>query len=312
MGTVINRPSSIVGRQRAINKAKAKLDSVLPADSVLSVDTTDRLNQLFIDYNAGIAAIAAAALIYHDKTNLAKAQRLLLKSYIDTYFTTMGSCIKINTIPAAARTLYGLPISNDNLPDLGTDDKLMAMGALVLSADIVRRAAGGIAITTPTVAQFTLVYNAANAAISAISNALTVLTNARVALKNQNKLANDIIKHIWDDAESKYSLLDPSERRVLCRLWGARYISKGLESMLSGLCTDSVTGAVLPNVQIHIMGVGHRIFSDALGNYTINTVLYGDLEIAVKLAGYDDQLIDVSKEDGIDKVLNIVMVKTIV
>ncbi len=60
MGTVINRPNSIIGRQRAINKAKTKLDSVLTANSVLSVNTTDRLNRLFINYNAGIAAIAAA------------------------------------------------------------------------------------------------------------------------------------------------------------------------------------------------------------------------------------------------------------
>ncbi len=312
MGTIIKRPQSNIDRQRALNKGKAKMDSVLPADNVLTADTSARLTAANANYNAGFAAIAAAAQIYHEKVDLFRPHRLLLKDYITIYFTTMGSCIKIDTIPASVRAIFGLPISNDNLPDLSTDDKLMAMGALVLSGDIVRLAAGGIPITTPTVAEYTVVYNAAHAAMSAISNALTIITNAKNTLNNQNVEINDVIKHVWDDAKSKYSLVPPAPRRVLCRQWGARFESRGVASEITGVCTDSITHAFLFNVQIHIKGVGHMVETDIDGNYTINTILYEDIEIVAKLAGYEDQIVDFVKEDGIAKVVNIVMVKKIV
>ena len=312
MGTSIKRPKSNIGRLKALNKGKAKMDSVPAADNVLTVDTSARLTTAATDYNAGVNAIAAAALVYHNKVDLARPHRLLLKDNIDSYFTTMSSEIKLKHIPAAARAIYGLPISKDNLPDINTDDKLMAMGALVLSGDIVRRAAGGIPITTPTIADFTVVYNDAHTAISAISNALTTITNAKSALNRQNVLIDDVLKHVWDDATSTYSLVAPAPRRVLCRQWGALYQSKGVASIVTGVCTDSITHAFLFNVQIHIMGVGHRVESDIDGNYTINTILYDDLEIVAKLAGYEDLNIDFVKEDGIAKTVNVVMVKKIV
>ena len=312
MGTIIKRPQSNIDRKRALNKGKAKMDSVLPADNVLTTDTASRLTTAANNYDNGFAAIAAAAHIYHEKVDLFRPHRVLLKDYIDTYFTTMSSEIKIKKILASARALYGLPISNDNLPNLTTDDKLMAMGALVLSGDVVRIAAGGIAIATPTIAEYTIVYNAAHAAMSVISNALTTLTNAKNGLNKQNVEINDVIKHVWDDAKSKYSLVAPAPQRVLCRQWGARFESRGVASEITGVCTDSITHALLPNVQIHIKGVGHREKSDIDGNYIINTILYEDIELIATLSGYEDQMVDFVKEDGVAKVVNVVMVKKIV
>jgi hypothetical protein len=60
------------------------------------------------------------------------------------------------------------------------------------------------------------------------------------------------------------------------------------------------------------VGVGHRIMSDAEGNYMFNTILFEDLTINAKLAGYDDFTIDFVKEDGVPLVVNVVMVKKIV
>lgn len=86
----------------------------------------------------------------------------------------------------------------------------------------------------------------------------------------------------------------------------------GVPSVISGICTDSITNLALFNVQLYLVGVGRKVMSDATGNYSINTSLYDVLEITAKLTGYDTKTITFTKEDGVPLVLNVAMVKTIV
>ncbi len=311
MSTVKQFPHSIIGRQKAMTVAKTKKDAA-PADNILSVDTSDRLDIGEAAYTDGRTAIATARGAYHTAVVLARPQRALLKNIITNFYTRLNYLIDRGLIPAAARAYYELDINNRKMPKMSSDADLLAAAALVLSGDILRRAAGGIAMTEPTIAEFTVIYNAAKPIIVAVSTAHTAINTAVENLKNQIPEIDDLIKHIWSDAEGHYSKSTPLARRVQCKLWGVRYVSKGVASVISGLCTDSITHAVLANVQLYLVGVGHRIMSDAFGNYIFNTILFEDLTIIAKLAGYEDFTIDFVKEDGVPLVLNIVMVKKIV
>ena len=311
MSTVKQFPESIIGRQKAMTVAKTKKDAV-PADNILSTTTSDRLDIGEAAYTAGRAAIATTRRAYHSAVVLARPQRLLLFNEVTNFHVRLNYLIKIGKVPASARAYFELDISNKKMPNMNTDADLLAAAAMVLSGDILRRAAGGIAMTEPTIAEFTVIYNAAKPIIIAVSTAHTAINTAVENLKNQIPEIDDLIKHIWSDAEGHYSKSTALARRVQCRLWGVRYVSKGVASLISGVCTNSTTHAMLANVQLYLVGVGRRVMSDADGNYIFNTILFEDLTLIAKLAGYEDFTIDFVKEDGVSLVLNIMMVKKII
>lgn len=308
MGTSRNFPESIIGRYKAMFKAKTKKDGVtIPADNILSAATSARLDIDLAAYEAGMNTVTMAKSFYHIKIQLAKPQRLLLRSNVTSYFNTLNNCIdNLGTIPAAARAYYGLPIGKASLPKMNTDDTLLAAAAKVISGDILRINAGGIVMNSPTIAQFTIVYDAAKPVILAISNALTAVTTATSNLEKQIPEIKDLITHIWDEVEAHYSLDTPSARRTQCRLWGVRYISTGVPSEITGNCKDAL-GVDLAGVKIRIMGSAHSTLTDASGNFTLNTSLYGDLELLATLKHYEKNTIDFSKDDGISEVVDVVM-----
>ena len=311
MSTVKNVPDSIVSRQKAMTVAKRKKDAA-PADNILSEATSDRLDIDEAAYAAGRAAVATARGAYHIKVVEAKPQRVLLFTEITNFYDRLNYLIKTGKIPAAARAYYELDITNRKMPKMNTDEDLLAAAAMVLSGDILRRAAGGIAMTEPTIAEFTAIYDVAKPIIIAVSTAHTAINTAVENLEKQIPEINDLIKHVWTEVETHYSKSTAKARRVQCKLWGVRYVSKGVASEISGVCSDSITNLALFNVQLYLVGVGHRIMSDAEGKYLFNTILFEDLTINAKLAGYDDFTIDFVKEDGVPLVVNVVMVKKIV
>ena len=312
MGITRRLPQSITATIKALNTAKAKKDgAVIPADNILSDATSARLDTDIAAYNAGKASIVAAWQVFHKAVELAKPQRKLLRKYIKSFYASVNNCIDLNTILASARAFYGLEISNKKMPNMRTDATLLAAAALLLTGDAARIADGGIAIASPTIAEITTIINDATPIIRAVSNAKTVVTTAISKLKKQNAEIKDLIKHIWNEIEAYYSLDDASSIRVQGRLWGMQFISIGVPSLISGLCTDRISGALLSDVQLYLVGVGKRAQSDADGSYIINTSLYDTLTLNAKLAGYDDFTLDFIKEDGVPLVVNVVMVKKI-
>ncbi len=306
-------PQSSIGYQQAMTKAKEKKDGVAaPADNILTAATSTRLDIDYAAFEAAKNLIDAKNGIYHNAVADARPQRILLKDSITSYYDRMNTFIKRGTISAADRVYYGLSITNKQMPLMSSDDLLLAAAARVLSGDILRRAAGGIAIDEPTIAEFTIVYNIAKPLIKAISNSLTALNNAKADLEKQTPEIKDLIKHVWDDVVGHYSLSTPAARRQQARLWGVRYQSVGTASTVTGICTDSVTGLPLFNVQLHLVGVGRKVQSDAEGRFVINTSLFEDLTILAKLIGYDDFTLEFFKEDGVTIAVAVVMVKKIV
>ena len=311
MGTIRVFPQSIIGRQSALAMAKAKKDGALvPADNILSAPTSTRLDLGFTNYNAGINAIIAAKQSFHAKVELAKPQRAKLKKITLSFFKTMNNCIEIGTIPASARGFYSLPITNSKMPSVNTDTKLLAVAANVLSGDILRKAAGGIAMSTPTILEFTAIYDVARPVIVAISNARTDVHTAVANLEVQTPEIKDLLKHVWNEVEAFYSMMSAPNRRAQSRSWGVRYRSTGIQSIVTGTCKDAL-GVGLKGVKVRIVGSSHFVLTDEEGYFSLNTSLYGDLELLSTLVKYEKNTTDFTKVDGVAIAIHVVMTLSI-
>ncbi len=307
MSTTRIIPDSITGRLKALSTAKTKKDGVLvPADNLLSADTSERLDLGYSNYKAGIAAITLAKATYHHKIELARPERILIKNNITSFFDSLNGLIKRGKAPASARAYYGLSITNRKMPKMNTDVEILAVAASVLSGDILRVAAGGVVMSSPSIAEYTLVYDLAKPAILAISNAHTVVSNAILELYRQLPEIKDLISHVWDEVEAKYSMSPAANRRALAREWGVKYRSTGVLSVVTGTCKDDA-GVVLAGIKVRIIGANTSTLSDAIGHFSLNTSLYGDLELEATLSSYEQNIIEFTKEDGVAVVVSVVM-----
>ena len=309
MGTSRIIPDSITGRQKALSTAKAKKDGALvPADNILSAATSERLDLGYGNYKAGIAAITLAKANYHHKVELARPERILIKNNITSFYDTLNGLIKRGKAPASVRAYYRLPITNRKMPKMDTDVEILAAADAVLSGDILRVAAGGVVMSSPSIAEYTTVYNLAKPAILAISNAHTVVSNAILELHKQLPEIKDLITHVWDEVEAHDSMSPAANRRVHAREWGVKYRSTGILSVVTGNCKDE-DGVALAGIKVRIIGANTSTLSDALGHFSLNTSLYGDLELEATLSSYEQNIIEFTKEDGVAVVVSVVMTK---
>ena len=307
MGTTRILPDSIIGRKIALNKAVAKNKTLPVGTVILSAANEVRLNLDNSAYDLCIANQITAKQFYHAAVELARPQRILLKKSVSGFINSLNNCITQGLIPASARGYYGLPVNKKKMPLINTDDRLLAQAAIIISGDLARKTAGGIAMNNPTIAQFTIVYNNASPIINAISNAHSLLNNATLIIEQKAIEINDIITHVWDDVEAYNSLIPAPARRVEGRLWGIRYVSVGVLSFVTGTCKNEA-GEELAGIKVRIIGANISTLSDAVGHFSLNTTLYGDLELEATHPDYEKNTTEFTKEDGVAVDVEVVMI----
>lgn len=310
MSTSKNKPSSNVTRLETALKAKSKKDSVLiPADNILSVKTSGRLDDIVDLYQKGTDAIITATVAESKAMAAAIPQRKLLNSGVGHFIKSLNLNISEGTIPRSARAYYGLDVNNDKTPYYNTDIKLLKICDTIMKGDKERTDAGGIVIILPTILQFKALYDVAKPIINTLSNTKVNLSIAQKNLRLLNPEMDDVIEHVWNEAETEYSKLEPSARRAICRQWSVRYISIGDLSDVIGKCIDTVTRLPIEGVILHITGSSKKVISNDSGDYDDPTTMYGDLDLIATHTLYHNVDIAFVKENGVNNVINVEMVK---
>lgn len=273
--------------------------------NILSPATTTRLAATNTTYNNASAAIITAVRAQRNAVKLAIPQRILLKDFCNSYVKSLDNGIKQGIFPVADRTFFGLDVDNTRLPKLTTDEELVDFSDLVITGDAARVAEGGVAMSLPTIAEFVAIQSVAKPIIVAVSNTKSTLTDKKVYLNSLNYDTDDCIVHVWNDAETNFSKYAPPAKRAACRPWSVRYISKGILSVVTGLITNSVTGLGIAYAKVRITGSGHSVLTDAMGYFTANTSMFGDLELTATHVDYTDGGVSFLKEDGVAFVQNL-------
>lgn len=281
---------------------------VPPLESAMTPSTIIRLNLDNTNFDNGLEAVRIAKAAKITAGEAAIVSRDKLDSIIKSFYKGINSAIDQGDMPNSARAYYGLSISNKQLPVVDTDERRLYWIKQTISGDAARVLAGGIAMTNPTIATFTTVSSAAKLVITAYSTSKTAVTTAQTAVNGQRTEVDGLILQGWNEIETKFSGLDAAAKRAMCREYGIKYVSKGLPAVVTGIITNSLTGLPLEKVKVRISGSGKKVLTNALGQFTINTNLYGDLELLTSLTDYEDGVTDFIMANGVDMAVNAVMV----
>ena len=301
-------PYTISGCKSVMKIAEEKHKSVLPADSAISPAIATRLNADRLAFNAAISGVESAQETLHTASAFLRLKRRKLFINVNGYFKSINNGIDLEVIPPEARAFFGLDITNSHLPDLTSDAKLVNWADEIELGDPKRILAGGIVFNLPTVANLISVHADFKDAFTIVSTAQSGLTNAQIVLNELRPEIHKIILRTWNEIETTFSELDASTARAASRPWSVLYVSVGKPTTITGKCTDSITGLPIPDVTIHLEGVANKVVDDITGNYSLGTSQYGDLELMATAKDYINFELSFSKEDGVDIVVNIVMV----
>ena len=309
MSTSRNRVRTANGRMTAMKTAVDKHNSIIaPNKSAISSETATRLEADSTTYEDALSLVETTEEAQGAASKTVIINRKLLRTNVSCYFRVLNIGIELGLIPASARALYGLDIGNEKLPDIDTDTKLMHWANEVVTGDAKRIALGGVVITMPSQASFTLVYTNGKTAITDYGTAKEALTNAHTAVNNLNAEADNIILRTWNEVETTFSELPAATMRVHSRQYGVKYVSVGKPALITGKFTDSLTGAPIPDATVHLDGIANKEISDSEGNYKLGTLQYGDLVLIAIAKDYKQSETSITMENGVDMVVNIVLV----
>ena len=301
-------PDSNISRQKASNSMVRKNNSIVaPAKTALTADTIERLNTDDTNYNAAITAVVNANAAKTTAKNLANTKRKLLRDNISAIENSLNTSILLGTMPPEARAYYGFSTGNKKSPIVNTDIKLEVWGKKIIEGDAMRVAAGGVAMAGPTIIQFTTVFNGLKTAITAFSTAKSAVGKAISAVNDLNKEMDKMLLRATNEIETTYSELASPAMRAAAREWGVRYVSVGLSVIISGIIIDKKTGLPLKNVKVHFSGGKNKVVTDIDGKYSLNTNLYGDLELIADLLDYTEIIKAVTIADGVNMTIDIAM-----
>ena len=301
-------PETNVACQNALNTAVAETKK---STNVLSADTKSRLGTINTSFDAAMTLVIDTKQAQRTASEVVIAARAKFHSFFGCYFTVLNCGIELELIPRSARAYYDIDINNDRQPVIKTDTDLLLLGQRVIDGDAKRVLAGGIAMAFPTIADYTVVFNACKTAISDFADSKLTVLKAEATRKGLHTGVKNIILRVWNEVETFYSELEASAMRAASRLFGVRYRSLGSPAFVTGIVTDSITGLPIEKAILHLVGVGAKFTTDAEGKYTINTTQNGDLTILANLTDYTESETDILMVDGGNMVVNIEMVKII-
>ena len=291
-------PNTIPSRSKALNTPNHLKTTVPAKDVPISSSTSDRLDIDTNTYNKGTQALTAAEQAARKANAFAEKQADLLRVNVGCFYSTFSNGVRLNLFSRQDKAYYNWNISVDKQPNVASNSNLMLVAEAIIVGDAKRVANGGIAMAFPTIKEFAAVYDSVKSAFDTAATCKIALNDAQKVVNDLNPIVDKTILKVWNEIEAFFSDLEDSAKRSVARTWGITYISTGSPAVVSGKILNSVTGAPVANVEVHIDGVNKKVKTDVNGAFTINTKLNGDLLLIAQLAGYNDYSLSFHLDDG--------------
>ena len=301
-------PKSDAQRQMALSTAKRKNDNLPVGTVVISQGVADRLDIADPDFTQKLTLRDVALNLQTLATKAIVTARDALRTAAKQFIKTFNNGVALGTFPAEDRAYYGLPVSQDALPDMSSEEKLDFWCQKIITGDPLRVAAGGTAMAFPTIVEFTAKYNAYEAAKIDQSNKKDAYNAAQEVIEGMREEIDILILNIWDEVEAHFNRGDIASKRRDAREWGVVYVSKDEEISMTGHVTD-LEGNPVPDALVRLVEPDISDETDSNGEYNIAVVAAGTYTVEVSKEGYQTQNIPgIVIESEVVKILDIQIV----
>lgn len=291
-------PRTVKETEQALAKAKAKKDSVAPADMVLTPTTQTAVDDQNNTFLALIAALVLALFVQVKSTNIKVSIQKLAKMWSSHYYQSyFNGCDRAEFEPES-KVLYGLHANQNNVPNMGSEADLAYWGEKVVTGDAARVTAGGAPMSNPTAAAVKLKISDFIAANNDQSNKKVLYGNAEVDIKNALPAAINTVLKVLDEAETFYNYLPKETMRAKVREWGGVYESD-VKTTITVTVKNKTTGALLPDALITVIESSNEQATNAAGMAEIVTTIAFGVTLETMLDGFDTVQTPLEFETGV-------------
>jgi hypothetical protein len=237
-----HKPRTTEGRNNALRNAKTKKDNT-PGQTVIQAATVTRLDLAEPELKALILASNTALQTQTDATGLLDPVFASCKMWYSHLIQHLNDAIARGEINQSVRANYGIAVSDPTVPEINSYDDLKTWGQLLIDGEAVRVAAGGTAMSFPSVADFnTLQFSPFNARLNTQSTAKVAYDDSLEDISNKNAEYDDLILRMWNEIELAFYNETPPSLRRNAREWGVVYTpNKGEKVKLTVPASSTVT-----------------------------------------------------------------------
>lgn len=291
----IQRPETDVQRLQALEAASLIGSITAPATLAFSAATLARVNAFLPNYRTQMQERGSALSAQAGSTTVAENDINKLEMVVSHFFLVFNLGIKREIYDADDRAHYQLPVSQDSLPDLSTDQAVMTWAGRIISGDAARVTAGGAAMTNPDAADVQTKLTAVIASQSNQSLLKTAFDTEQEDVAELREEADDIIADVWDEVLFTYRKDTPPSKRRKAREYGVVYALEPGETpspddfSIMGTMTDSITGLPISGAAVLVQGPEVIVTTNPQGKYFVPVRPAGSYLSFAHKDGYMDQ-----------------------
>lgn len=286
-------PNSAATRLKAMRTGKDRKDAI-PAPLVIpyTATTAAKLDLFYPAYKLKVEAMELALQAQTNVSATVQDTRQMAEWLISDFFSALQSAIRRKLFNASVRAYYGLAVSDEKIPRIKTEADIVFWGDKAATGEAARIAAGGAAITFPSIAEVNTAVNNFKNPNQAQANAKEAYDAAQEAVEADKAEADKLILKMWNETETAFDDGDKPSMRRKAREWGVIYVPTPGETpspddySIIGTITDAATGNPINEVVVAIENTPVVALTDADGKYFIGVQPAGTYSLIIYKGGY--------------------------
>lgn len=217
-------PNTDIARLRALNAALKQGNVITPANLAISQSMLLKLRAFLPLYKQTVdhQRETFRRQTQNSKTYIDVQRRA--KLYISHFIQVMNLAIARGEHKPEIRKFYGLKDNQKTVPTLNTESEILEWGDKIIKGEATRLATGASPITNPTIALVKVRFEDYQRTYRNQKSLQDIYTKASTKVASMRKEADDLILEIWNQVESFFANLSPSEMREKCIQYGLVYV----------------------------------------------------------------------------------------
>lgn len=147
----------------------------------------------------------------------------MARMYVSHFIQVLNMSMLRGEIREERKVFYGLQIGDFTLPDISTEQAVIAWGERMITGERERLKKGGVPIYNPTIAKVSVHYELFRTQYEQYRDNLEKTRKSLKILDALRPDADEVITQIWNQVEASYHTLPPETRFRKCMEYGVVY-----------------------------------------------------------------------------------------
>ena len=302
------------GRNISLETAKEKMENPPTYGNLITTKTGIRLLDIHDKHLTGSNLLNKCEGASTLATNVKDQQLHLLTLKNSHYIQGLNFRIAEGIFPAEFRKLFNISVNSGAVPAQESEDAVELLTKTIIAGEALMIAAGGSAITYPTVLDITNTYALVKSKKGLHEVAQLATRDAKKALKLLSVEADAVIKKVADEVETHFNEESKESMHIDAREWGLIYVTTGEPMIITAHVMHQVAANLvgIVGVKAWIIVTDESALTGLEGELSLKTKGTGTPVLRLIKSGFKDKdiILDLTSTKGLD--LGIVVMEAVV